>query len=66
MEAAVVIYQLFRVGRVPCKLNNERNEKPRRERERACENGLWSATEKLARVGLSQLPTSVRVKSLKL
>ena len=27
MEAAVVIYQLFRVGRVPCKLNNERNEK---------------------------------------
>ena len=23
MEAAVVIYQLFRVGRVPCKLNND-------------------------------------------
>ena len=62
MEAAVVIYQLFRVGRVP---TNE-TKSTRRERERACENGLWSATEKLARVGLSQLPMSVRVKSLKL
>ena len=27
MASTVVIYQLFRVGRVPCKLNNERNEK---------------------------------------
>ena len=27
MASTVVRYQLFRVGRVPCKLNNERNEK---------------------------------------
>ena len=27
MASTVVKYQLFRVGRVPCKLNNERNEK---------------------------------------
>ena len=37
MASTVVRYQLFRVGRVPCKLNNERNEK----HQTGAREGLW-------------------------
>ena len=59
MASTVVRYQLFRVGRVPCKLNNERNEKHQTGAQRC-------ATEKLAQVGLSQLPAKLSIKSFKL
>ena len=49
-EACVNIMTVPRLGRVPCKLNNERNEKHQTGAQKC-------ATEKLARsTGFSQLP----------
>ena len=44
MASTVVRYQLFRVGRVPCKLNNERNEK-HQTGARETAKAVWNATE---------------------
>ena len=59
MASTVVRYQLFRVGRVPCKLNNERNEKHQTGAQKC-------ATERLGGAGLSQLPAKLSIKSFKL
>ena len=50
------------MGRVPCKLNNERNEKHQTGAQGAVKTDR-SATEKLAGTGLSQLPGKVSIKS---
>ena len=55
MASTVVRYQLFRVGRVPCKLNNERNEKH--------QTGALKSATKLGKAGLSQLPAELSIKS---
>ena len=53
---------MFRMERVPCKLNNERNEKHQTGAQGAVKTDR-SATEKLAGTGLSQLPGKVSIKS---
>ena len=56
MGRDVVLYQLFRgCGRVPCKLNNERNEKH--------QTGALKSATKLGEAGLSQLPAELSIKS---
>ena len=46
---------MFRTGRVPCKLNNERNEKH--------QTGALKSATKLGEAGLSQLPAELSIKS---
>ena len=53
------------VERVPCKLNNERNEKHQTGAGRTA-GAVWNATEKLGGTGLSQLPVKLSIKSFKL